>query len=80
MRSTAFAFEVEYDEVLVSSTEVLEANIAAVRESLNDFKTEVRGDLANVKGEVKSVREQLSGEIKSVREERAVRSNRFERS
>src|SRR5262245_50248234 len=67
MRSTAVAIKAEYEEVLVSSTAVLEANIAAVRDSLNDFKPEVRTDLTGVKAESKSVREDLTGEIKSVR-------------
>lgn len=59
MRSTALTFEDEYDEVLVSSTAVLEANIAAVRASLDDFKTQVGADFTNVEGEIKSVREDL---------------------
>jgi hypothetical protein len=42
MRNKAFALTDEYDEVRVSSTEVLEANVAAIRDGLHEFRTEVR--------------------------------------
>jgi hypothetical protein len=41
----------------VSSTEVLEANVAAIRESLNEFKLEVRAAFSNINGEMRSLRE-----------------------
>ncbi len=44
MRNTALAFKDEY-EVPVSSIEVIEANVAALRNSLNEFKAEVRRGL-----------------------------------
>ena len=47
MSSTAMALDYEYDEVPVSSIEVLEANVAAIRDGLMEFKTEVRTALAN---------------------------------
>jgi hypothetical protein len=57
MRSTALAFKDEYDEVPVSSTEVLEANVAALRDAFSDFKNEVRAAFANMHDEFKSLRE-----------------------
>lgn len=77
MPGAALAYKDEYDEVPVSSTtEVLEANVTALRDSLNEFKTEVRTDLGHMNGEIKSlrgeiasVRENLTGEIKSLRDE-----------
>jgi len=41
----------------VSATEVLEANVAAIRDSLNEFKAEIRAALGNIHGEIKSLRE-----------------------
>ncbi len=63
-RSAANAVKVEYDEVPVSSMEVLEANVAAIRDALNEFKSDVRAGFASINDEFKSVR----GEIKSLRE------------
>ena len=57
MSSTALAIKDEYDEVPVSATEVLEANVAAIRDSLNEFKAEVRAALGSINGEIKSLRE-----------------------
>lgn len=63
-RSTAIAIKDEYDEVPVSSMEVLEANVTAIRDALIEFKSEVRSAFAKVNDEFKSVRD----EIKSLRE------------
>ncbi len=57
MSSTALAIKNEYDEVPVSATEVLEANVAAIRDSLNEFKAEIRAVLGTINGEIKSLRE-----------------------
>ena len=57
MRNTALATRAEYDDVPVSSTEVLEAHVAAIREGLNEFKSEVRAAFANITTEIKSLRE-----------------------
>ena len=70
-RSAANAVKVEYDEVPVSSMEVLEANVAAIRDALNEFKSDVRAGFASINDEFKSVREEFKsvrGEIKSLRE------------
>src|SRR5882672_6745063 len=63
-RRTAFAIKDEHDEVPVSSMEVLEANVAAIRDTLNEFKSDVRAAFASINDEFKSVRD----EIKSLRE------------
>ena len=70
MRNVALAMKDEY-EVPVSSTEVLEANVAAIRESLNEFKLEVRAAFSNINSEIKSLygeTKSLHGEIRSLRE------------
>jgi hypothetical protein len=56
MRNAALARNDEY-EVPVSSTEVLEATIAAIRESLNEFKLEVRAAFSNINSEMRFLRE-----------------------
>jgi uncharacterized coiled-coil DUF342 family protein len=63
-RRTAFAIKDEHDEVPVSSMEVLEANVAAIRDTLNEFKSDVRAAFASINDEFKSIRD----EIKSLRE------------
>ena len=65
---TALASNDDYDEVPVSSIEVLDANLTAIREGLMEFKTEVRAALTNINGEIKSLREHVGDEIKSLRE------------
>ena len=57
MRSAALAFKAPYDEVSVSSTEVLEANVVAIRDALIEFKNEVRGAFASMHHEIRSLRE-----------------------
>lgn len=42
MNNTALAFEGEYGEVPVSSVEVVEANVAALRDGLNEVKKDVK--------------------------------------
>ena len=42
------------DEVPVSSTEVLEANVAAIRVDLNELKTDFRAAVARIDGDIKS--------------------------
>jgi chromosome segregation ATPase len=48
----------------VSAAEVLEANVAAIRDSLNEFKVEVR----EFKAEVRAALGNINGEIKFLRE------------
>jgi predicted nucleic acid-binding Zn-ribbon protein len=64
MRSTALIRKDEYDEVPVSSTEVLEANVAALRDAFNDFRNEVR----DFKNDVRTAFANLHDEVKSLRE------------
>lgn len=72
MHSIALAFKDEYDEVPVSSTETLEANVVAIRDVLNDFKNEVRTAFGNIREEFTSVRTEFASvraEIASLRKE-----------
>jgi len=54
MRSTALALRDEYDEVPVSSTEVLEANIVAIRDNLNELKADFRAAVAKIDNDIKT--------------------------
>ncbi|MEJ1963509.1 MAG: hypothetical protein WDO56_18890 [Gammaproteobacteria bacterium] len=56
-RSTAIAIKDEYDEVPMSSMEVLEANVVTIRDALIEFKSEVHTAFAKVNDEIKSLRE-----------------------
>jgi chromosome segregation ATPase len=69
MPSTALAFkdEYEYDEVPVSSTEVLEANVIAIRDNLND----VRAAVARIDNDIKSAVIRLEAEIRATAEKAA---------
>jgi hypothetical protein len=56
MRNAALVIDDEY-EVPVSSIEVLEANVAAIRDNLSEFKSETRASFASLNAEIKSLRE-----------------------
>jgi chromosome segregation ATPase len=65
MRSTALAFKDDDDEVPMSSTEVLEANVAAIRVDLNELKTDFRAAVARIDGEIKSAVTKLEADIRA---------------
>jgi ElaB/YqjD/DUF883 family membrane-anchored ribosome-binding protein len=66
MRSAALALKGEDDEVPVSSTEVLEANVASIRADLNELKTDFRAAVARIDSEIKSAVTKLEGEIRGM--------------
>jgi len=72
MRSTALAYD-QFDEVPVSSTEVLEANVVALRDELKehkaefkDFRTETRAALARLDSDIKAAVSELRAEIRAM--------------
>jgi septal ring factor EnvC (AmiA/AmiB activator) len=58
MGSTALAYrnEDECDEVSVSSNQVLEANVIAIRADLNEMKVDFRADIDELKGDLNELR------------------------
>jgi ElaB/YqjD/DUF883 family membrane-anchored ribosome-binding protein len=66
MRSTALAYKDEDDEVPVSSQEVLEANVAAIRVDLNELKTDFRAAVTRIDNDIKNAVSKLEGEIRSM--------------
>jgi chromosome segregation ATPase len=66
MRSTALAFKDEDDEVPVSSQEVLEANVAAIRTDLNELKTDFRAAVTRIDSDIKAAVSKLEGEIRAM--------------
>jgi chromosome segregation ATPase len=64
MRSAALASKDEYDEVPVSSIEVLEANVVAIRADLNELKTDFRGAITRLDSDVKTFGAKLDSDIK----------------
>jgi predicted nucleic acid-binding Zn-ribbon protein len=65
MRSTALVLN-EYDEVPVSSNEVLEANVVAIRTDLTDLKNDFRAAVARLGNDIKSAVMRLEAEIRAV--------------
>jgi chromosome segregation ATPase len=65
MRSTALARKVEYDEVPVSSIEVLETNVVGIRTDLNELKTDFRAAVARLDTDVKAAVARLDSDIKA---------------
>ncbi len=72
MRSTVLAYQDEFDEVPVSPTDVLEANVIALREELKehkadfeDFKIEVRAALASLDNDLRTSVAERRSEIKT---------------
>jgi hypothetical protein len=57
IRNTALAFKDEYDEVPVSSLEVIEANVSTLRDAFSEFKNDVRAAFGSIHEELKSLRE-----------------------
>jgi DNA anti-recombination protein RmuC len=75
MRSTALAIKHEYDEVPVSSNEVLEANVVAIRDNLSEwkndyreFKNDFRVAVARIDNDIKALASRLEGEIRAMAE------------
>jgi DNA anti-recombination protein RmuC len=66
MRSTALAIKDEYDEVTVSSPEVLEANIVAIRDNLNELKNDFRAAVARIDNDIKTAVIRLQDEIRTM--------------
>ena len=65
MRNAALVLRDQYDEVPVSSTEVLEANVASIRADLNELKVDFRAAVARIDSEIKSAVTKLEGEIRA---------------
>lgn len=73
MYSAALACKDEFDEVSVSSTEVLETNVIAIRAELKEFKAdhrehraELRAALARVDNDIKTAALRLETEIRAM--------------
>ena len=66
MRSAALATKDEYDEVRVSSNEVLEANVAAIRADLNELKGDFRAAVARLDSDIKTAVSKLETEIRAM--------------
>jgi chromosome segregation ATPase len=66
MRSTALAYKDERDEVPMSSQEVLEANVAAIRNDVNDLKTDFRAAVARLDQRIDAAVSKLEGEIRTM--------------
>lgn len=66
MRSTALALKDEHDEVPVSSIEVLEVNVAAIRADLNELKMDVRAAVARIDNDIKAAVLKFETEIREM--------------
>jgi DNA anti-recombination protein RmuC len=64
--STAPSFNGKHDEVPVSSTEVLEANVASIRVDLNELKVDFRAAVARLDDTIKSAVAKLEAEIRAM--------------
>ena len=71
MRSTALAFQDECEEVPVSSTELLEASVAGIRENLNELKNDFRAAVARIDNDIKDAVTRLQDEIRAMIKEAA---------
>jgi DNA anti-recombination protein RmuC len=56
MRRTASALSLESEEVPVSSTELIEANVVATRADLSDFRVEFRGVVVRIDQDIRELR------------------------
>ena len=56
----------EHDEVPVSSTEVLEANVVVIRDNLNELKSDFRAAVARIDNDVKTAVIRLQDEIRAM--------------
>jgi len=65
MRSTVLVLPDEYDEVTVSSIEVLEANVVAIRADLNELKNDFRAAVARIDNDIKTAVQRLEAEIRA---------------
>lgn len=68
MRSAAIALNDKCDEVSVSSTDVLEANVASIRVDLNELKTDFRAAVSRIDSDIKGAVSKLEGEIRAMGE------------
>lgn len=66
MRSTALAYKDELDEVPMSSQEVLEANVAAIRGDLNELKTDFRAAVTRLDQRIDAAVSKLETEIRAM--------------
>jgi septation ring formation regulator EzrA len=66
MRSTAHAFKDEFDEVPVSSQEILERDVGAIRADLNELKTDFRAAVKRIDERIDSAVSGLQGEIRAM--------------
>jgi chromosome segregation ATPase len=66
MRSTALATKDEYNEVPVSSTEVLEANVVAIRADLNELKANFSAAVTRIDNDIKAAVMRLEAEIRAM--------------
>ena len=66
MRSAALAFKDEYDEVTVISTEVLEVNVVAIRDNLNELKSDFRAAVARIDNDIKAALVRLQNENRAI--------------
>jgi len=69
MRRTANALAVETDEVPVSSQELLEANVAAIRADLTELKSDVRAIAAKADSELKTAVARIDEQLREVRQD-----------
>ncbi len=67
----AAAYRVEYDEVPVSSTEVLESNVVAIRDELKEHKVEFRAAMARLDNDIRMAVSKLEAEIRTMSERAA---------
>ena len=77
MRSTALAYKDEQDEVPMSSQEVLEANVAAIRSDLNELKTDFRAAVTRLDQRIDVAVSKLESEIRAMAEKAAQELREF---
>src|SRR5262245_45950700 len=65
MRNAARVLNDYYEEVSVSSLEVLEANVIAIRADLNEHKAEFRAAVAKIDNDIKNAVTKLEAEIRA---------------
>jgi DNA anti-recombination protein RmuC len=66
MRSTALAFKDEFDEAPVSSQEILERDVGAIRADLNELKTDFRAVVKRIDERIDAAVSKLEGEIRAM--------------
>lgn len=66
MRNTTLAVKAEYDEVPVSSTEVIESHVVAIRDDLSELKNDFRAAVARIDNDIKAAVVKLETEIRTM--------------